>query len=211
MKNSKEQLSTVNEIKILMERSSKFVSLSGISGIAAGISAFAGSLAVSIKFNIGFFEQSGGIMLSNSGQGTGNSPFIIVMAVLVFIIALMLVIIFSYKNAKKKNLIFWDSMAKRVFINHFIFLLTGGIFCLILFYYGIYFLIVGSMLIFYGLALINVSKFTFNEIAQLGILEICLGFFSSFVTVYPLLIWVTGFGLLHIIYGIFVYIKYEKG
>ena len=81
---------------------------------------------------------------------------------------------------------------------------------MILFYYGIYFLIVSAMLTFYGLALINISKFTFNEIAQLGVIEICLGIFAAFVTVYPLLIWMIGFGLLHLIYGIYVYLKYER-
>ncbi|MBL8008803.1 MAG: hypothetical protein JNJ56_14880, partial [Ignavibacteria bacterium] len=77
-------------------------------------------------------------------------------------------------------------------------------------YYGIYFLIVSAMLTFYGLALINISKITFNEITQLGILEICLGIIAAFVTVYPLLIWTIGFGILHVIYGIYVYLKYER-
>ena len=81
---------------------------------------------------------------------------------------------------------------------------------MILFYYGIYFLIVSSMLIFYGLALINVSKFTFNENARLGVLEICLGILAALAPEYPLLIWVTGFGLLHIVFGIYVYLKYES-
>ncbi|MBK8553279.1 MAG: hypothetical protein IPL53_20350 [Ignavibacteria bacterium] len=100
-------------------------------------------------------------------------------------------------------------MAKKVFINLFIFLLTGGIFCMILYYYGIYFLIVSAMLIFYGLGLINVSKFTVKEVAA-GRIRDLSGIFAAFVTVYPLLIWMIGFGILHLIYGIYVYLKYER-
>ncbi len=81
---------------------------------------------------------------------------------------------------------------------------------MVLIYYGIYFLIVPSMLIFYGLALINISKFTFNEISQLGIFEIVLGIISSFILNYPLLMWIIGFGVLHLIYGAYVYMKYER-
>jgi hypothetical protein len=210
MENNKEHLDAINEIKVLMERSSKFVSLSGISGISAGVVAIAGVSILSVYLKIGFFEQVKAIMIQNKELNSINVIFIFLFAIFVFILAFILALFFSSKKAKKKKMIFWDIMAKRVFINHFIFFLTGGIFCFILFYYGIYFLIVASMLIFYGLALINISKFTFNEIAQLGIIEICLGIFSGFVTVYPLLMWLIGFGILHLIYGAYVYFKYEK-
>ncbi len=207
--NGSEHLDTINEIRGLMERSSKFVSLSGIAGIAAGVIAMLGCVVASLYLKIGFFDQAKSIVVPHHEDGT-NVFFIILLLLIVFLLALASALFFSSRKAKKKNIIFWDAMARRVFLNHFIFLFTGGIFCWILFYYGLYFLIVASMLIFYGLALVNVSKFTFNEIAQLGILEICLGIFSAFVTVYPLLIWFIGFGILHLLYGTYVYIKYEK-
>ncbi len=210
MENNKDQLETLNEIKGLMQRSSRFVSLSGMSGIAAGTVAILGAVVISIYLHIGFFEQIPGIMIPSRDLSSAGVTFIVAVLFLVFILALILLIYFSSRNAKSKNIIFWDSMAKRVFVNLLLFLFIGGIFCLILSYYGIYFLIVSSMLIFYGLALINVSKFTFNEIAQLGVLEICLGIFAAFAPVYPLLIWMIGFGLLHLVYGIYVYLKYER-
>ena len=210
MENNKDQLETLNEIKNLMLRSSRFVSLSGMAGITAGTAAILGAVFISIYFHVGFFEQVPGIMLQSKERMSVNLTGLFIILISVFILALILTIYFSSRNAKRKNIIFWDSMAKRVFVNFFIFLFTGGIFCMILFYYGIYFLIVSAMLTFYGLALINISKFTFNEIAQLGVIEICLGIFAAFVTVYPLLIWMIGFGLLHLIYGIYVYLKYER-
>lgn len=212
MENNKQHLEALTDIRALMERSSKFISLSGMSGICAGIIAFIGAIIVNAHFHLGFFEQVKAIMNINSPsyENSTTISFLIISALIVFAVAFTLVIYFSSRKAKKLNISFWDNMAKRVFINLFIFLLTGGVFCLILVYYGIYFLIVPSMLIFYGLALINVSKFTFNEISQLGIIEILLGIVSSFLPVYPLLMWLIGFGILHLIYGTYVYIKYER-
>ncbi|MCB0727236.1 MAG: hypothetical protein KDD00_07205 [Ignavibacteriae bacterium] len=202
---------TLSEIKNLMERSSRLTSLSGLSAIAAGVTAIAGSFVASIYTGTGFFEQAKGIMLKETGQGNGNIPFLIILSVIILLTATVTSVYFSSRNAKKQGKPFWDFMSKRVFVNHFIFLLTGGIFCAILIWYGIYFLIVPAMLIFYGLALINISKFTFNETALLGVAEICLGIFSSVVTVYPILLWMIGFGIFHLIFGIFVYFKYDKG
>lgn len=209
METKNDHLETISEIKQLMERSTRFISLSGISGIAAGITAIAGAVVLSIFLGTGLFGQSRNIM--NPGNvNSADIIFIIIFALVIFLIAFTFLLIFSSRKANEKNIPFWDNMAKRVFINLFIFLLAGGVFCLILLYYGIYFLIVPSMLVFYGLALINVSKFTFNEIAQLGIIEIILGVVASFVPVYPLLMWTIGFGVLHLIYGIYVYLKYER-
>lgn len=209
MKTNSEHLETISEIKQLMERSTRFISLSGISGIAAGLTAIAGAVILSIYFKISLFEQYVNIMNSRSINSSGII-MLIASALIIFITSLAFLLFFSSRKAKERNIPFWDNMAKRVFINLFLFLISGGLFCLILLYYGIYFLIVPSMLIFYGLALINVSKFTFNEIAQLGIIEIIVGFISSLLPVYPLLMWTIGFGFLHLVYGVFVYFKYEK-
>jgi hypothetical protein len=210
MKNNKDQLDTLNEIKGLMQRSSRFVSLSGVSGIAAGTVAIIGAVFISVYFNIGFFEQLTTIPLQSNEQLSFNITPLFIILCTIFALALILAIYFSSVKAKRSNIIFFDSMAKRVFINFFIFLFTGGIFCMILVFYELYYLIVAAMLIFYGLTLINISKFTFNENAQLGVIEICLGIFSAFVISYPLLIWTIGFGLLHVIYGLYVYLKYER-
>ena len=210
MKNNKNQLDTIDEIKELMERSSQFRSIGGMSGIAAGIVAITGAVILSLYLKVGLFEHASGIILTGRGQEPASIRFIILLALAVFILAAVLAVFLTSRNAKRKNLEFWGKPAHRVFINLFIFLLTGGIFCGILLHYGIYFLIVPSMLVFYGLALINVSKFTLNEVAQLGILEIVLGIVAAVIPVYPLLMWFIGFGILHLIYGVFVFIKYER-
>jgi hypothetical protein len=44
----------------------------------------------------------------------------------------------------------------------------------------------------------------------LGICEIGLGLIASIYMGYGLLFWAVGFGVLHIIYGIVMYMKYER-
>jgi len=212
MENKKDPLEALNSIRTLMERSSKFVSFSGMSLISAGIVAIIGAIIVSFYLNIGFFKPYSLIMQTSVRPNTNSSTItcLVISALIIFAIALIAALVISSRKAKKQNILFWDNMAKRVFLNQFIFLFTGGIFCVILVYYGIYFLIVPAMLIFYGLALVNVSKFTMNEIAQLGIFEILLGIVASIIIVYPLLMWLIGFGVLHLIYGGHVYLKYER-
>jgi hypothetical protein len=70
-------------------------------------------------------------------------------------------------------------------------------------------LIIPCFLIFYGLGLVNAGKFTFGEIYYLGILEIITGLISAFIPGRGLIFWIFGFGILHIIYGLAVYRKYE--
>jgi len=212
MENKEKHLEALTGIRALMERSSRWVSFSGVSLVSAGIIAIIGAVVVSVYLKMGFLTQDKAMMPGIPGSNSDPEIIstLIITALIIFTVALAAALVISSRKAKQQNMIFWDSMTKRVFLNHFIFLFTGGVFCIILVYYGIYFLIVPAMLIFYGLALINVSKFTMNEIAQLGIIEILLGVFASFLTVYPLLMWVIGFGVLHLVYGSYVYFKYER-
>lgn len=210
MNNNKEQLESLSEIKDLMERSSRFVSLSGMAGIAAGVSAVAGAVLISLILPMNFLRPFTEISPSAGGIiSIDTTPVFMIMGA-VFLSALSLAMYFSLRKARSRKIGFWDNMAKRFFLNLMIFMLTGAIFCITLIHYEIYFLVVPATLTFYGLALINISRFTFNEIAQLGILEILLGIISSFIIVYPLLFWTVGFGILHIIYGAVVYFKHER-
>jgi hypothetical protein len=95
-------------------------------------------------------------------------------------------------------------------INLAIPLAVGGIFCAILLYHGIVYLMAPAMLIFYGLALVNGSKYTLTDIRYLGLSEIVLGVFAAFFIGYGLLAWAIGFGVLHIVYGTLMYYKYER-
>ena len=117
---------------------------------------------------------------------------------------------FTYRKASKNGVKLWDNTAKLAFINLAIPLFTGGIFCLGLMYHQLYGLLAPATLLFYGLALVNVSKHTFPQVRQLGILELMLGLLNVFFIGYGLIFWVIGFGLLHIVYGILMHFKYDR-
>jgi hypothetical protein len=136
--------------------------------------------------------------------------FSFVDAFVVLVLALFFGVFFTTRNARKKGLPFWDATVKRMLINLFIPLVAGGVFCLILLYHHLVFLIAPSTLLFYGLALINASKFTLTDIRYLGISEIILGLIAMVFVGYGLIFWAIGFGVLHIVYGLAMYIKYER-
>ena len=119
-------------------------------------------------------------------------------------------IFFTTRKAKKKNLPIWDATAKRLVIHLFIPLAAGGIFCLILLFHRDVHLIAPATLLFYGLGLINASKYTLSDIRYLGFTEIILGLIASIFVGYGLLFWAMGFGVMHIIYGAVMYYKYER-
>lgn len=186
----------LREIKNLMERSSRFISLSGLSGIFAGIYALVGTwLAYCIIENTAGPES----LMPLAG-----------LAMAVLVLSLVTAIFLTTRNARKKNQKVWDKLSQRMLLNLGIPLLSGGIFLLILLYREMYSLAAPVMLIFYGLALINGSKYTLNDIRYLGLLEIALGLIAVAYTGYDLLFWGAGFGVLHIIYGALMYWKYER-
>ena len=205
---SLEHLNTLTEIRDLMERSSRFISLSGLSGVSAGLVALVGAWVAHYFAGIAFtnefeFNQDWGIH-----QVT---YFLIADAMLVLVLAMGFAIFFTMRNARRVGLKVWDKTAERVVINLLIPLITGGLFCLILiFRLRLAMLVAPSLLIFYGLALINASKYTLNVIRYLGATEIVLGLAGLYWTGYGLLIWMIGFGVLHIIYGALMYFKYER-
>lgn len=207
-----EQLQNLAEIRNLMERSSRFLSLSGLSGISAGICALIGAAFAYFYLDNSFYwpDQISKIFV-NAGFKKDFLVFFFVDAFGVLISACLLAFFFSYRKAKRNNWMFWDKTAWLTIINLAIPLATGGAVCLILVfvYYQVY-LIAAMTLIFYGLALLNASKYTLTEIRYLGLSEIVLGIIAAIFPGYGLVFWTLGFGILHIIYGIVMYYKYER-
>ncbi len=208
MDKNQEHLNNLAEIRSLMEKSSTFISLSGLSGMSAGIIGLVSAVYVYIRFESLF--SSGRSYTVEPAFSSDTITSLIVIAVIVLILTFGAAIFFTSRKAKKKGLPVWNSSAKRLVVNLFIPLAAGGVFCLILLYHGIYEFIAPAMLLFYGLALLNASKYTLNDIKYLGISELTLGLIAAFWFQYSLLFWALGFGVLNIIYGISMYIKYER-
>ncbi len=199
-------LEDLGEIRRIMERSSKFISLSGLSGISAGILALVGAALAYKVLDYGdrFYDRE---FTLHDGL-TNTSWMLVAIGLGVLILSLLAAYFFTRQKAKKLGLPMWDHAAKKLMINLFIPLIAGGIFCvIILFEYGYIKLIAPATLIFYGLALVNASKFSTDELRFLGISDIILGLVALLYPGYGLLFWALGFGLLHIIYGVVMYKK----
>ncbi|WP_372746580.1 hypothetical protein [Lutibacter sp.] len=205
MKN-KDYLKDIIEIKSIMNKSSRFISLSGLSGILAGIYALIGAFAANYLLT--------NYQVANSPVGlipiSYLEYFLLGIALLVLTLSVITAFIFSSKKAKKSGENLWDATSKRLLINFAIPLFTGGAFCIILYQYGLIGLIAPATLIFYGLACVNASKYTLGDIRYLGFLNIVIGLVSTQFIGYGLYFWAFGFGILHIIYGIVLYNKYDK-
>ena len=211
MENNQEPIQQLKEIRNLMERSSRFISLSGLSGVSAGIIALigAGIAFFYLDFDQRYFDINRYFAEMSYKRFSQSWLFVFLDALVVLTAALAAGIYFTTRKARRKGLKVWDAIARRMVINLMIPLAAGGIFCLILIYHRLVFLIAPATLIFYGIALLNASKYTFHEIRVLGISEILLGLMASWLVGYGLLFWAVGFGVMHIFYGLMMYYRYE--
>ena len=195
-----ERLKDISEIRSLMERSSKFLSLSGLSGVSAGIVALFGAALAYWKT-----QQPEAANLTRE-----LVHFLVADAALVLIVAVSLTVFFSMRLAKKKNLPFWTDTAKYLLADLVIPLIAAAILLAILYKQGVLVYLAPLSLVFYGLALLNASKYTFRAVRYLAISEIVLGLLAMALLDWQLWFWAFGFGILHIGYGIFGYWKFEK-
>ncbi|MES2767132.1 MAG: hypothetical protein V4642_14750 [Bacteroidota bacterium] len=209
MNNKEQHLESLSEIRSLMRESSKFISLSGLSGVSAGITALIGAAVAYFYMRdrsetVDYVQRVVGITYSDFIQ------FFIIDAGLVLLVATALALFFTRRKARQQNLPAWDSTSKRLLVNLLIPIVAGGLFCILMLNQGIVIMIAAAMLIFYGLGLINASKYTLGEIRWLGLIEIALGLLAAMFPRNGLLFWALGFGVMHIIYGIYMYMKYER-
>lgn len=212
MSQQNEQLEAIQEMRSMMERSSRFISLSGLSGVFAGIFALAGAVAAYYYLKLDFSSNSYyATAYSNSGEINQNFfAFFIGDALCVLVASLIAGSLLTIRKAKLKEQQIWDNTSKRLLVNLFIPLAAGGLFCLVLLHHNLVGLVAPATLLFYGLALLNASKYTLHDIRYLGICQIVLGLIASLYIGYGLLFWAIGFGLLHIVYGTVMYYKYER-
>lgn len=198
---SQEHLETLKDIRKMMNRSIKFLSLSGLSGVFIGVYALiAGYLAYSkiepsFDYN-SFSEDVFGYLLS--------------LALITLVFSVSTGFLLTYRKARKEGLTLWDESTKTALLNLSIPLIMGGVFCIALIRAEQFVFLAPITLIFYGIALANMSRYTFGEIRQLGLLEIALGLISAFFLEHGLIFWMIGFGILHIIYGIYMHFKYDR-
>ena len=202
---NKTQLDDLTMIRNLMEKSTKFMSLSGLSGIFIGIYALIGAAVA-----YWFLEIEEEFIDYERIRQVDFLLFVIIDAGLVLFFSLATTFILSKRKSSKMGIGFWNKPAKKLVFSIAIPLAIGGAFILILYYHNILYLIAPATLIFYGMALMNASKESVKELFYMGLIEVVLGFTACFDTHQGLFYWAFGFGILHILYGIIIHLKYDS-
>ena len=203
MTSDKNHIQDLAEIRSIMERSTKFFSLSGLAGVSAGIFALIGATVVYYQF--GFNPDR---LMYELDASTGRN--VILTAFGVLFLALGFAAYLSQRKATKSNEALWSFPARRLLAHVAIPLFSGGLFALIMHFYGYSGFLIPITLIFYGHALVSAGSFTYNDLKMLGIIFIMLGLLSVVFIQYSLIIWCLGFGAAHIAYGIYMHVKYKR-
>lgn len=204
-------LAQLTEIRAIMERSSRFISLSGLSGVGAGVVALLGAGAGHLYLQqrypyAGYME----LVRSTPAEREQALPALLLLAFGIIGAALAVATFFTVRRARRAGQPLWSALGRRLAISLMIPLVAGGLFCLALFWQGAVGLVVPGLLLFYGLALLNASKYTLDEIRWLGLTEIAIGLVAVLFPGFGLAFFALGFGLGHIGYGLLMYNRYER-
>lgn len=190
----------LTEIRAMMERSTKFLSLSGLAGVMAGIYALVGVL-LAVR-TIGF-DPTGVAAAVEPGP-------VVLLASVILILAIGTAALLSWRKARIKGERIWNAASRRVLGRMAIPLVAGGLLILLLLVEGLAGLAAPLSMVFYGIALYGISEYTYRELGYLGLLQIALGLVAVWLIEYSLWLWAIGFGLLHIIYGIYIHLRHER-
>ncbi|CAN5488978.1 hypothetical protein BH10BAC3_BH10BAC3_08680 [soil metagenome] len=219
MDTRQQSLDTLKEIRTMMERSSRFISLSGWSGVAAGICALVGawfgnSVIDRSKVDHDSLRKHYGADDSLVGQPINIRDYmgsqLLQIAVITLTAAILLAFFFTYLKSKKSGTPLWGIAARRLSVSMLVPMAIGGLYLLKLMQAGAFGLIAPGCLLFYGLALVNASKYTLGEIKWLGYAQLITGTICLFYPGYGIYFWAFGFGVLHIVYGMVMWFRYER-
>jgi hypothetical protein len=203
-------LQEVKDIRRMMERSSRFISLSGLSGVAAGVFALIAVWIARYVIFKEYYDRNNRIFLLDEDQYIRLIIQLTGLAAAVFTAAFLSAFYFTWRKSKKQGVSLWNHTSRRLFWNMIIPLAAGGLFIAGMLRYHDWSYVAPASLIFYGLALVNASKYTLTDIRYLGYCEIVTGLLCMQWPGYGLHFWAIGFGVLHIIYGVAMWWKYER-
>jgi hypothetical protein len=211
---NEDQLQAIQEIRSMMNKSSRFLSLSGMSGVIIG--ALAICCAFYMHYTVTSYNEMHGtsfnyvtILLHDNHFNLYLSIKYGIISATLLLVSLAIGFLLTYRKAKKHGESVWDETAWRVVKSLFVPLTVGGLVCIAFIYYGVFYFIAPMMLIFYGFALYNASKYTLSDIYSLGLIDMALGLLGLVFLDLGLLFWTLGFGVMHIVYGIAMHYKYD--
>jgi hypothetical protein len=211
MENHNDQLAALRDIRSMMERSTRFLSLSGLSGIWAGCCALAGTTAMFVWLRMPTLalDYSRSI-LGNQNWGLSYRGAFLAIGLATLFMSMIGVYFFNDRRARANGHSLWDAAARRMLVALLIPMTAGAVFCFALAYHDLVGLIAPSTLVFYGLSLVHMDKFTIGQVRILGIALIVLGSIGLFFPGFGLHLWALGFGVFHILYGSWIYVTLER-
>jgi len=207
MKETSDYEKDLASIRTMMEKSVKFLSLSGLSGVLAGTYALLGSIAV---YFILYYPYSPFDFQFYYVNERSTVYKLILVAAIVLILSLVTGYLLSVRKAKRFGMPIWNFTSKQLLIDLAIPLVAGGLLIVILLAQGYYSIVAPACLVFYGLALIQGSRSTYVEVKYLGLTEIGLGLACAIFLGFGLIFWALGFGVMHIVYGAVMYFRYDR-
>jgi hypothetical protein len=219
-----QHLEALKDIRKMMQRSSRFISLSGLSGIAAGVWALVGSYFAYdwiTEFHnnhlVRDVQTQSDVIIADPKHVYGSFPEwdtlkinLILLAGAILALSVLSALYFTWRRAGKNKVPLWDHTSRQLILNTAIPIIAGGLFILAMLQRTEWRYVAPASLVFYGLALVNGSKYTVSDIRYLGFLEIILGLINTQYIGYGIYFWAMGFGVLHIIYGFMMWWKYER-
>lgn len=204
MSNEENYMRDLVEIRSMMERSSRFLTLSGWAGISAGLYALAASYVA-----VAVFDFSPGVAPVTLEERARWFP-VLGLAAGTLLLALATAVWFSYRKAQVKGEKVWTATLRRMLEQIAIPLISGGMVLLVFWSRGLIGWIAPLSLVFYGLALYSAGKFTYSEVKWMGLAQLLLGLLACLFVEYGLWFWAAGFGVVHIVYGVYMYTKYDQ-
>lgn len=208
MQENQAPIQTLQDIRNMMERSSRFISLSGWSGVAAGVCALIAAFITSQRIDCWKLGECLFPQLLGEGGDVLQKELLLI-AALTFMAAFVSAFFFTWRRSKTTKAPLWDATVRRLMWSVMIPLVAGGLLLYRMIQLHQYELVAPGCLIVYGIALLNASKYTLGEIRYLGFGQMILGVVNLWMVGYGLHFWALGFGVLHIVYGLVMWSKYE--
>ena len=199
--NREKYIQDLADIKDMMHRSSKFTALSGLSGILAGVAGLVGGYFTYALLEVNQIK----LQLNPTPIDEDISIQLLIIAASTLLTAKVFIFFFTSRRMRSNQESIMQKQTQRLMIHLFIPMLAGGLIIVKLLFNDLLGLSIAATLVFYGLGLINASKFTLDEMRSLGILQVLLGVLAVYFPAWSLIIWMVGFGLLHIAFGIYMH------
>lgn len=200
------------DIRQMMSRTSRVLSLSGLSGAWAGACALvAAGLAYAragtypfegVDYYTAYFRQ--GL------NGATVESYVFTSGLVTMAVAVAGAVYFTVRRGRHTGAQLWNAQTRALLEAMLVPLAAGGLLVLALWCHNDYGYSASITLIFYGLALLAGGRYTLDEIRTLGYCEVGLGVVTAFFPEYGIDAWAIGFGVLHIVYGGLMWWRYER-